>query len=106
MPVPAAAPPCARVVSMSTSAGSTWAAMADVLTPAGGLLDPEPEFEPGFEPDPRPEPPSKPDEPWEGMVIEGLPDALWSTACSTAPPSTPERATTTTATIEAIVQLP
>ena len=42
MPVPAAAPPWASVVSMSTSAGSTCDAMAAVLTPAGALLEPDP----------------------------------------------------------------
>src|SRR5580704_10720770 len=99
MPVPAAAPPWARVVSMSTIPGSTFAAIAEVLTPAGVL----------FDPDPFPDPDPRPEEPSLGKVPnaeELLPADGLSTACSTAAPTTPEMAITAAATTLAMPQLP
>src|ERR1700686_5030732 len=69
MPVPAAAPPWANVVSMSTMAGSTCDAMADVLTPAGELPDPDP--------DPRPEAPGVGLVPRDGELLAEGSTARW-----------------------------
>ena len=93
MPVPAAAPPWASVVVMSTTAGSTWAAMADVFTPAGEL--PLPELEP------EPEPPGMgmtPDD-CESFVLPFM-------AYSTAAPVAAEATMTAPTTMAATPQLP
>jgi hypothetical protein len=110
MPVPAAAPPASRVVSMSTRAGSTCAAIADVLTPVGALPVPdEPDPRPD-EPDPRPdEPDPRPDEPGDGMVPKDGAALVEAglTKCSTAAPATPDAATTrAAATATAIPRFP
>src|ERR1019366_1580137 len=108
MPVPAAAPPWARVVSMSTKAGSTCDAIAAVLSPAGELFDPDPDPVPVPVPAPRPDPDPTPEEPWDGMVPNDgeLPVAVFSMACSTPAPTTPEAAMTATATMAMMPQLP